>query len=112
MENKPASSFVVSLGKALNGTPHLYVKDRQSRHQGDWPLPSDCRCPVQNIAIQFAFSWMEDKHGQKNGMTKFFAASDSSCHIALLCLTSILCKSGFAALSKTIMGSQIRKFAL
>ena len=28
VENKPASSLVVSLGKALNGTPHLYVKDR------------------------------------------------------------------------------------
>ena len=26
VENKPASSLVVSLGKALNGTPHLYVK--------------------------------------------------------------------------------------
>ena len=31
VENKPASSFVVSLGKALNGTPHLYVEDR-------WPI--------------------------------------------------------------------------
>ena len=28
LENKPASSLVVSLGKALNGTPHLYVEDR------------------------------------------------------------------------------------
>ena len=26
MENKPASSLVVSLGEALNGTPHLYVE--------------------------------------------------------------------------------------
>ena len=25
---KPASSLVVSLGKSLNGTPHLYVGDR------------------------------------------------------------------------------------
>ena len=31
VENKPASSFVVFLGKALNGTPHLYVEDR-------WPI--------------------------------------------------------------------------
>ena len=31
VENKPASSLVVSLGKALNGTPHLYVEDR-------WPI--------------------------------------------------------------------------
>ena len=28
VENKPESSLVVSLGKALNGTPHLYVEDR------------------------------------------------------------------------------------
>ena len=28
VENKPASSLVVSLGKALNGTPHLHVEDR------------------------------------------------------------------------------------
>ena len=28
VEKKPASSLVVSLGKALNGTPHLYVEDR------------------------------------------------------------------------------------
>ena len=28
LENKPTSSHVVSLGKALNGTPHLYVEDR------------------------------------------------------------------------------------
>ena len=32
MENKPASSLVVSLGKALNGTPHLYVEDWWPRH--------------------------------------------------------------------------------
>ena len=28
VESKPASSLIVSLGKALNGTPHLYVADR------------------------------------------------------------------------------------
>ena len=28
VENKPASLLAVSLGKALNGTPHLYVEDR------------------------------------------------------------------------------------
>ena len=32
VENKPASSLVVSLGKALNGTPHLYVEDRWPRN--------------------------------------------------------------------------------
>ena len=31
VENKPASSLVVSLGKALNGTPRFYVEDR-------WPI--------------------------------------------------------------------------
>ena len=31
VENKPASSLAVSLGKALYGTPHLYVEDR-------WPI--------------------------------------------------------------------------
>ena len=28
VENKPASSLAVFLGKALNGTPRLYVEDR------------------------------------------------------------------------------------
>ena len=28
VENKPASSLVAFLGKALNGTPYLYVEDR------------------------------------------------------------------------------------
>ena len=28
VENKPESSLVVSLGKTLYGTPHLYVEDR------------------------------------------------------------------------------------
>ena len=28
VKNKPASSLVVSLDKALNGTPHLYVEER------------------------------------------------------------------------------------
>ena len=35
VENKPASSLVVSLGKALNGTPHLYVEDRWPRQLGN-----------------------------------------------------------------------------
>ena len=34
-ENKPESLLVVSLGKALNGTPHLYVEDRWPRHLGN-----------------------------------------------------------------------------
>ena len=32
---RPASSLVLSLGKALNGTPHLYVEDRWPRHFGN-----------------------------------------------------------------------------
>ena len=32
VENKPASSLVVSLVKALNETPHLLVEDRWPRH--------------------------------------------------------------------------------
>ena len=35
VENKPASLLVVSLGKALNGTRHLYVGDRWPRHLGN-----------------------------------------------------------------------------
>ena len=38
VENKPASSLVVFLGKALNGTPHLYVEDR-------WPITSKKATP-------------------------------------------------------------------
>ena len=34
VENKPASSLVVSLGKTLSATPHLYVEDRWPRHLG------------------------------------------------------------------------------
>ena len=37
MQNKLASSFVVSLGKALNGIPHLF-------EEGRWPtFPSKAR---------------------------------------------------------------------
>ena len=36
VENKPASSLAVSLGKALNGTPpSFYVEDRWPRHFGN-----------------------------------------------------------------------------
>ena len=41
VENKPASSLVVSLGKALNGTPHLYVEDRcPGNSQASADIPS------------------------------------------------------------------------
>ena len=40
MENKPASLFVVSLGKVLNGMPHLHVVDKwwgQTVYPSCWP---------------------------------------------------------------------------
>ena len=47
MENKPASLLVVSLGKALKGTPHLYVADRRpSRTSPGY------NCEVANPAYQ------------------------------------------------------------
>ena len=35
VENKLTSSLAVSLGKALNGTPRLYVENRWPRHLGN-----------------------------------------------------------------------------
>ena len=64
VENKPASSLVVSLGKALNGMPHLYVEARWPINLEKRQVPSKCELLVQSIAIQFAFSWMEDKYGK------------------------------------------------
>ena len=56
VENKPASSLVVSLGKALNGTPRLHVEDRCPRHYGNSNFQASADVPSKNIAIQFAFS--------------------------------------------------------
>ena len=39
MENKPASSLVVSLGNALNGTPPPLGKRPVSRPGEGWALP-------------------------------------------------------------------------
>ena len=36
VENKPASLLVVSLGKALNGRPRLYVEDRCPSFPFEW----------------------------------------------------------------------------
>ena len=55
VENKPASSLV-SLGKALNGTPPPLCGRQVARKPRKYQLPSECGRPVQNIAIQFAFS--------------------------------------------------------
>ena len=48
VENKPASLLVVSLGKALNGTPHLYVEDR-------WPtrISPGYNCKVTHPACKW-----------------------------------------------------------
>ena len=64
VENKPASSLVVTLGKALNGTPPPICKRQVAQTSQKWQLPSECGRPVQNIAIRFAFSLMEDKYGK------------------------------------------------
>ena len=64
VENKPASSLFVSLGKALNGMPPLLCGRQGAQKPRKWQLPSECGRPVRNVAIRFAFSWMENKHEQ------------------------------------------------
>ena len=64
VENKLASSLAVSLGKALNGSPLSLCGRQVAQTPQKWQLPSKCGRPVQNVAIQFAFSWMEDKYEQ------------------------------------------------
>ena len=56
VENKPASSLVVSLGKALNGMPPPLCGRQVAHKPRKRQLPSECGLPVQSIAIQFAFS--------------------------------------------------------
>ena len=56
VENKPASSLVVFLDKALGGTfPPLCERQAVQTPQ-KWQLPSKYARPVRNIATQFAFS--------------------------------------------------------
>ena len=56
VENKPANSLVVSLGKALNGMPPpLCVRQMAQTHR-KWQLPKRVRTSRPNIAVQFAFS--------------------------------------------------------
>ena len=55
-KNKPASSRVVSLDKAINGMPPPLCERQVAHTPQKWQLPSKCGRPVQNIAIQFAFS--------------------------------------------------------
>ena len=56
VENKSASLLVVSLGKALDGTPSPLCGRQVAQTPRKWKLPSECGHTVQNIAIQFAFS--------------------------------------------------------
>ena len=64
VENKSASLLVVSLGKELDGTPPPLCERQVAQTPQKWQLPSECGRLVQNIAIQFAFSRMEDKYEQ------------------------------------------------
>ena len=45
VENKPASSFVVFLGKALNGTPPSLYGKQVIQTPRKWQLPSECGRP-------------------------------------------------------------------
>ena len=56
VENKPASSLVVSLDKALNGMPPPLCERKVAQTPRKWQLPSECRRPVQKTVTQFAFS--------------------------------------------------------
>ena len=55
VENKPASSLVVSLGKTLNGTPTPLCGRQVAQIPRKWQIPSECGHPVPNIAMRFAF---------------------------------------------------------
>ena len=56
VENRPASFRVMFLGKALKGTPPPLCGRQVAQITQKWQLPSEYGRPVQNIAIQFAFS--------------------------------------------------------
>ena len=71
MENKPKSSLVVSLGKSLHGTPPPLCGRQVAQTPWKWQLPSECGRPIQNKAIQFAFSRMKDKYGKKTSSLFF-----------------------------------------
>ena len=51
VENKRASSLVVSLGKALNGMPPPLCGRQVAHKPRKRQLPSECGLPVQSIAI-------------------------------------------------------------
>ena len=51
VENKPASSLVVTLDKALNGTPQPLCGRQVAQTSRKWQLLSECGHPVQNLAF-------------------------------------------------------------
>ena len=69
--SKPASSLVVSLGKAFNEMPLPLCGKHVAQTLRKWQLPNECGTPVQNVAMQFAFLRMEDKYGQYNCVVSF-----------------------------------------
>ena len=56
VENKPVSSLVVFLSKALNRTNSLLCERQVAQMPWKGKLPCERGHPVQNIAIPFAFS--------------------------------------------------------
>ena len=74
MESMPASSLVVSLCKALNGTHHFHVVDRWPRHLGNSNSQAS-----EDIAIQFAFSWRINMANKKK-VSDFSHVENTACH--------------------------------
>ena len=88
VENKPASSLVVSLGKALNGTPRLYVEDRWLRHLGN--DNSQASEDVPSKIYQYNSLSLEWRINMANKNKKNFQKSETICWIQcrLLCKNS------------------------
>ena len=55
VENKPASSLVVSLGKALNGMPPPLCGRQVAHKPRKKQLPSECGLPVQKYSDTIRF---------------------------------------------------------
>ena len=56
VKNKPESSDVVSLSKTIDEAHPFLCGKQVDQTPRKWQLPNECGRPVQNIAIQFAFS--------------------------------------------------------
>ena len=57
VENKPASSLVVSLSKAPNWTPPPLCERQVAQTPRKWQLPSVCGRPVQHISDTIRFQY-------------------------------------------------------